>query len=124
MIAAYNMCGIKKSMNDFFVSKSTMNFLGVPTMSLGNVNKYDDTYEVTIDQDNKGNYKKIVHKDGVIVGALIQGDLSYTGVLMQLIKRKIDVSKVKKPLFKIDYSDFFRVTDNFEFKYDKQEEPS
>lgn len=124
MIAAYNMCGIKKSMNDFFASKSTMNFLGVPTMSLGNVNKYDDTYEVTIDQDNKGNYKKIVHKDGVIVGALIQGDLSYTGVLMQLIKRKIDVSKVKKPLFKIDYSDFFRVTDSFEFKYDKQEEPS
>lgn len=120
MIAAYNMCGIEKTMDDFFASKSTMNFLGVPTMSLGNVNKYDETYSVVIDQDKKGNYKKIVHKDGVIVGALIQGDLSYTGVLTQLIRRKIDVSKIKKPLFKVDYSDFFRMKDNFEFMYEKE----
>ncbi len=77
-----------------------------------------------VDRDKKGNYKKIVSKDGVITGALIQGDLSYAGVLTQLIRRKIDVSKVKKPLFKIDYSDFFRVEDNFEFAYDKEEEIS
>lgn len=121
MIAAYNMCGIPKTMNDFFASKSTMNFLGVPTMSLGNVNKYDDSCQVEIEQDHQGNYKKIIHKDGVIIGALIQGDLSYTGVLTQLIKRKIDVSKIKKPLFKVDYSDFFRMKDNFEFMYEKEE---
>ncbi len=120
MIAAYNMSGIKKTMNDFFASKSTMNFLGVPTMSLGNVNKYDDSYNVEIMQDEK-NYKKIVHKDGVIVGALLQGDLSYAGILTQLIRAQIDVSKVKKPLFKIDYSDFFHITENFEFTYNREE---
>ncbi len=122
IIAASNMCGKKMSMDDFFASKSTMNFLGVPTLSVGNPNKYDDTHEVVIERDNKGNYKKIVHKNGIITGALIQGDLSYAGVLTQLIRRKIDVSRVKKPLFKIDYSDFFRESDNFEFAYDKEEE--
>ncbi len=124
IIAASNMCGVPLSMDDFFASKSTMNFLGVPTLSVGNPNKYDETHDVVVDRDKKGNYKKIVSKDGVITGALIQGDLSYAGVLTQLIRRKIDVSKVKKPLFKIDYSDFFRVEDNFEFAYDKEEEIS
>ncbi len=122
IIAAGNMCGKAMSMDDFFASKSTMNFLGVPTLSVGSPNKYDESHEVVIERDKKGNYKKIVSKDGVITGALIQGDLSYAGVLTQLIRRKIDVSKVKKPLFKIDYSDFFREADNFEFVYDKEEE--
>ncbi len=122
IIAASNMCGVKLTMDDFFASKSTMNFLGVPTLSVGSPNKYDETHQVVVDRDNKGNYKKIVSKDGVITGALIQGDLSYSGVLTQLIRRKIDVSRVKKPLFKIDYSDFFRVSDSFEFEYEKEEE--
>ena len=47
-----------------------------------------------------------------------QGDLSYSGILTQLIKNNIDVSKIKKSLFKIDYSDFFNMKDNFEFTYD------
>lgn len=123
MIAAYNMSGVEKTMDDFFASKSTMNFLGLATMSLGKANRYDDSYkeEIFIDE-KKGIYKKIVHKDGVIEGAILQGDLSYCGVLTQLIRRKIDVSKVKKPLFDIDYSDFFHEKDNFEFVYDKEPE--
>lgn len=123
MIAAYNMSGKQASMDDFFASKSTMNFLGLVSMSLGKANRYDDTYTEEIFKDPEKNiYKKIVHKDGVITGAILQGDLSYSGVLTQLIRRKIDVTKVKKPLFDIDYSDFFREKDNFEFYYEKEEE--
>lgn len=46
----------------------------------------DDTFEVEIQSDEYGNYKKIIHKEGKIYGAVIQGDLSYTGVLTQLRK--------------------------------------
>ena len=117
IIAANNMVGIKKKLTDFFASKSTMNFLGIPTMSLG-INKTDDeSYQTEIEIDKKGNYKKIIHKDGKIYGAILQGDLSYAGILTQLIANRIDISKVKKPIFKIDYSDFFNVKDNFEFTY-------
>lgn len=118
IIAASNMCGIEAEMTDFFASKSTMNFLGIPTMSLGINTPPDDTYEVEIESDDNGNYKKIIHKDGKIYGAIIQGDLSYAGVLTQLIRRKIDVSRISKPLFKIDYSDFFNEKANFEFYYE------
>ncbi|MCF0105279.1 MAG: FAD-dependent oxidoreductase [Holdemanella sp.] len=120
MIAAYNISGVPRKMDDFFASKSTMNFLGLASMSLGNPNRYDETHSVEIYKDPKKKiYKKIVHKDGVIVGAILQGDLSYSGVLTQMIRRKIDITKVKKPLFDIDYSDFFHMDENFEFLYEE-----
>lgn len=116
VIAAYNMFGEELFMKDFFGSKNTMNFLGIGTLSLGVVSKPDDSYEEEIDIDGK-DYKKIIHKEGKIYGAIIQGDLSYAGVLTQLIKEKIDISKVKKPLFDVDYSDFFNVKENQEYTY-------
>ncbi|MDU2491433.1 MAG: FAD-dependent oxidoreductase [Clostridium celatum] len=116
IIAAHNMLGKEMIMTDFFGSKNTMNFVGVATMSLGMVESEDETYivETQIEGDN---YKKIIHKDGKIYGAIIQGDLSYAGVLTQLIKENIDVSKVTKSLFDIDYADFFNIKKNFEFSY-------
>lgn len=116
IIAANNMVGNEIFMEDFFGSKNTMNFLGLTTMSLGVVNVPDDSYTEEIDISGE-NYKKIIHKDGKIYGAIIQGDLSYAGVLTQLIKENIDVSKVTKSLFDIDYADFFNIKKNFEFSY-------
>ena len=124
MVAAVNMAmghganGRRATMDDFFASKSTMNFLGIPTMSLGIPERPDDSYEVVM-EDKDGIYRKVIHKNGKIYGAILQGDLSYGGVLTQLIAGKIDVSKVKKPLFEIDYSDFFHTKVNFEFYYEE-----
>lgn len=116
IIAAKNVLGKKAHMNDFFGSKNTMNFLSIPTMSLGMVEAEDETYivETKITEEN---YKKIIHKDGKIYGAIIQGDLSYAGVLTQLIKENIDISEVKKDIFDIDYADFFNLERNLEFSY-------
>ena len=116
--AAANMTGHSMAMDDFFASKSTMNFLGIPTMSLGIPERPDSTYCETV-EDTGEQYRKIIHKEGRIYGAILQGDLSYGGVLTQLIARRIDVSRVRKPLFRIDYSDFFHEKDNFEFYYDE-----
>lgn len=116
IIAASNMAGVPRKMTDFFASKSTMNFLGIPSMSLGNVNPQDESYSVEV-RETKDSYKKIVHQNGKITGAILQGDLAYGGILQQLIARKIDVTKVKKPIFDVDYSDFFHIKDNFEFYF-------
>ena len=85
-------------------------------MSLGTVIKPDDTYKEAVEVKGK-DYKKIIHKDGVIYGAIVQGDLSYVGILTQIIKDKINVDRVKKPIFQIDYSDFFNEKQNLEFVY-------
>ncbi|MBQ1311088.1 MAG: NAD(P)/FAD-dependent oxidoreductase [Blautia sp.] len=117
MVAAANMAGQRKKMTDYFASKSTMSFLGIHTMSLGIVTPPDDSCRVDI-YDKDGVYKKVVSRDGVIIGALLQGDLAYGGVLQQMIARRIDVTRVKKPLFEIDYSDFFHEKANLEFAYE------
>ena len=116
LIAANNMCDKEIYMEDFFGSKNTMNFCGLATMSLGTVIKPDDTYKEAVEVKGK-DYKKIIHKDGVIYGAIVQGDLSYVGILTQIIKDKINVDRVKKPIFQIDYSDFFNEKQNLEFVY-------
>lgn len=118
IVAAGNMAGEKRAMTDFFASKATMNFLGIPSMSLGDVNAEDPEARTEI-RETRDSYKKIIHKNGRIIGAVLQGDLAYGGILQQLIARKIDISKVKKPVFDIDYSDFFHMKDNFEFYYDE-----
>ena len=117
IIAASNMAGKSRKMTDFFASKSTMNFMGIPSMSLGIVNPEDAGYSVEI-RDTGDSYKKIVHQNGKIVGAIMQGDLAYGGILQQLIARKIDITKVKKPIFDVDYSDFFHTKENFEYYYE------
>lgn len=115
--AAGNMAGFTRRMTDFFASKAAMNFLGIPSMSLGACEPADQTDTVEV-KETADSYKKIIHKNGKITGAVLQGDLSYGGILQQLIARRIDVSKVKKPVFDIDYSDFFHLKDNFEYDYE------
>lgn len=121
LIAGSNMAGGNMLMTDFFASKSTMNFLGIPTLSLGMNTKPDETYQEMIQETDHGEYKKIIYKDGHIYGAILQGELSYAGVLTQIIRRNIDVSKIKKSVFKIDYSDFFHIKDNYEFMYEGEQ---
>ncbi len=115
IIAANNMFGNKKQITDFFASKSTMNFFDIPTISLGDVN-YVEGLQVDILEDETS-YKKIISKDGKIVSALLQGDLAYSGILQQLIINKIDIRHIKKPIFEIDYSDFFNIDEHFEYYY-------
>ncbi len=118
IIAGSNMTGNKMVMDDFFFSKSTMNFFGLNTMSIGVNTIPDETYEEEIYMKN-GIYKKIIHKDGLIVGAILQGDLSYGGILTRLVSKKVNITKVKKSIFKIDYSDFFNLDVHGQYFYAK-----
>lgn len=95
IVAAYHMCGIEKSIEDYFSLKSSMHFLDVPTLSVGKVNGYDDTYMAETQKGN-GWYKKIVYKEGIVVGALLQGDLSDGGILTECIRLKRSIQEYKE----------------------------
>ncbi|WP_251859781.1 FAD-dependent oxidoreductase [Clostridium sp. Marseille-Q2269] len=114
--AASNMAGQKMALEDNFGARNSMNFLGVYTISLGIVEPKDESYKVDI-IDKNGVYKKIIHKDGIIYGAILQGDIAYAGVLTELIKNKIDISKINKDIFDISFADFYHIKENGEFSY-------
>jgi len=114
--AAYNMTSINKELTDNFGMKNSINLFNLPCVSLGNVNLPDDNYVVdTLEMD--GIYEKIIHKNGIIYGALLVGDISYCGVLGYLIKNKINISNIHKNIFDIDYSDFYNVEKDGQYSY-------
>ncbi len=117
LIAASNMCGNRRELTDFFASKSTMSFLGIRSLSVGTYEVPDESYIVEVQTDDFGNYKKIIHKDGVITGAIIQGDLAFAGVLTQLIREKINIQAINKSVFDLSYADFFKETEDYQFTY-------
>ncbi|MFL1470824.1 NAD(P)/FAD-dependent oxidoreductase [Paraclostridium bifermentans] len=115
IIAAYNMAGREEKIDDSFVYRNTMNFLGIPTVSLGIVDMEEDCI-VNVRKDETG-YKKFIIKDNVIKGVIVQGDISYVGALTHLIKNNIEIPDLEKRIFEIGYADFFSVKGNGEFCY-------
>ena len=110
------MVGVEKILDDEVTFKNSMNFVGIPTISLGIAIPPDDTYEVITRCDKEG-YKKFVIKDNVITGFIAQGDISYTGPITYLIKHKIQIPNLKERVFDIGYADFFSMKENGEFEY-------
>ncbi|UPA31493.1 FAD-dependent oxidoreductase [Terrisporobacter glycolicus] len=116
IVAAYNMAEVEKIIDDEFTFKNSMNFVGIPTVSLGIVIPPNDTYDV-ITRCDKDGYKKFVIKDNVITGFVAQGDISYTGPITYLIKHKVEIPNLRDRVFDIGYADFYSLKANGEFEY-------
>ncbi|EGT4206333.1 NAD(P)/FAD-dependent oxidoreductase [Clostridioides difficile] len=116
IVAAYNMIGKDKKIEDEFAFKNSMNFMDIPTISIGMNTPVDDSYKV-LTRHGINDYKKFVFKDKVIYGAVIQGDISYVGVLTYLIKNKVEIYDLENRIFDVCYADFFNIKENGEFCY-------
>jgi len=109
------MCGVHTVYDDIFAVKNTMNFFGIPSLSVGITEPLEgDTVEV---RNGKDSYEKVILRDGVVVGVILQGDISHSGFWQYLIKKKIDVSKASKPVFDISFADFYGIRDNGEYQW-------
>lgn len=115
-VAATNMVGGEAAIEDGFEFKNTMNFLGIPTVSVGFVTPADDTYDVLTYTDGD-NYKMAVIKDDVLIGFIAQGDISYVGPYTQLVKEKVKVDKLAERVFELGYSDFFSIKEDGQFEW-------
>ena len=117
-IAAINMLGERLLYDDRFAIKNTVNFYGLTTLSLGNINpRPEENCDVILREDHSS-YRKIIMKDGRISGVIIQGDIGGTGFLQHLIKQQLDLSGLDKDVCDLDYSDFYAVDpENGEYHY-------
>lgn len=104
IVAANNMLALEKTIDDDFGLRNSMNFLGIPTVSIGFVDPPDDSYNELFYKD-EGIYKKIIYKDSIIYGAIFQGDINYTGIFLSIIKDKTPVV-INESFFEQDYSTF------------------
>ncbi|MBI4379315.1 MAG: NAD(P)/FAD-dependent oxidoreductase [Nitrospinae bacterium] len=103
-IAGDNMSGGASIYKGGFPMNS-IEFPGVPTISMGIVDPRGDGFESLIKNDAVNrNYKRIILKNEKVVGAILVGDhIDRAGILTGLIKEGIPVTQFKNKLLDRDF---------------------
>jgi len=113
--AALNMCGKKTAYTDRYAIKNTINFFGLVSMCIG-VIVPEETDTVVAREDSK-EYKRVIIRDGKVVGVLLQGDISHGGIWQYLIKNQISVENIQKNILDLNFGDFYGIKENGEYQW-------
>jgi NAD(P)H-nitrite reductase large subunit len=89
-VAGLNMAGRKAKYEGSFRMNS-LDFYGLPVISMG-VTRPDGKGFEQVQRKTKNTYRKLVLKDGRIIGAILVGQVQKAGILSTLLKKRIDVS--------------------------------
>jgi NAD(P)H-nitrite reductase large subunit len=100
-IAGLNMADTKAEYQGG-TSMNAMKYFGVDLVSAGMVIPPDDGYEV-ISEKHDDIYRKVILKDGLIVGMVFAGDIEKSGIIYNLMKDRVDVSSFKEALVADDF---------------------
>jgi len=98
-VAGYNMAGQKCEYSGG-TAMSALNYFGVPIISAGLTSLYKaEGYETLVFHDQEASvYRKIVLKDGKIVGMTLVGDVENAGIIFNLMKNQAKVESFKHKL--------------------------
>jgi len=103
-IAGVTMAGGEKGYEGG-IAMNSIELFKVSTISMGITNPVDPTqYEILTYQDlEQYQYRKIVLKEGLLVGAVLVGAVDRAGILAGLIRDRIEVSSFKEQLLTPDF---------------------
>ena len=101
-VAGFNMAGVPTEYSGG-TAMNSLKYFGLAVASAGMVNPPDDSYEV-ISNRYDHMYKKVVLKDGLIVGMVFAGDIEKSGVVFSLMKDRVEVERFKQALVAEDFS--------------------
>ncbi len=100
-IAGFNMAGIPARYPGG-TAMNSLKYFGLDIVSAGMVNPPDDGYEVFSAGDDH-NYRKIILKDGLVVGMIATGNIEKSGIVFNLMKEKINADSFKQTLVVEDF---------------------
>ncbi len=101
-IAACNATGEKKKYEGG-LAMNAVEICGISTISVGLTQPREGNYEVLEYCDTRERqYRKIVLREGTIVGAIFMGKIDRAGIITSLIKNRINVSSFKDHLMRED----------------------
>ncbi len=89
-VAGLNMAG-KKAKYDGSFRMNSLDFFGLPVISMGITRVGGNEFQ-QFQRKTKNTYRKIVLKDGCIVGAILVGQVQKAGILTTLLKKRVNVS--------------------------------
>jgi nitrite reductase (NADH) large subunit len=98
-IAGLNMAGHKAIFQGSVRMNSIGNFVGFPAMSVGVTHPDECTYAdeecyfEEVKNRTQNSYKKIILKNGCIVGGIFVGQTQKSGIITTLMRKQVDVSE-------------------------------
>ena len=101
-IAGFNMAGIPAEYAGG-TAMNSMKYFGQDVVSAGIVNPTDENYEV-VSQRYDTTYRKVVLKDGLVVGMVFVYDIEKSGIVFGLMRDKVNVDGFKQELLAYDFS--------------------
>jgi NAD(P)H-nitrite reductase large subunit len=100
-VAGFNMAG-KPTEYQGGTAMNSMKYFGLNIVSAGMSFLSDESYEI-INYKQGDIYRKVVLKDGVIVGMVFSSDIEKSGIIYNLMKNKINVEAFKQILIADDF---------------------
>ncbi len=86
------------------IPMNSIEFYGVPTVSIGIANPPAEGFEVLARLEPKADfYRKIVLREGRLVGAVLVGRIERSGILAGLIRKGTNVECIKQDLLRDDF---------------------
>jgi NAD(P)H-nitrite reductase large subunit len=102
-VAGANMAGAKIKYEGSMAMNS-IEFFGLPVISMGVTKPRSKDYqELSVVNEKKETYKKVVLKNGIICGFISVGEIENSGVYNILIKHRINVTAVRDVLLNEDF---------------------
>lgn len=114
-VAAQNMCGFRFAYDDPFAAKNTINFYGLVSLCVGRIKAEEG--DCVVIQEDKNVYRRAVIRDNRVEGILLQGDISGAGIWQYLIKNRIDIGHIRKPVFQLTFADFYGVGEKGKYQW-------
>jgi NAD(P)H-nitrite reductase large subunit len=101
-VAGFNMCGVERELI-FATAMNAMHFFDYYIIT-GGLNLRDGERDFEVISEIEGeNYRKVVLKDGEILGFIVGGEVRRAGILMKLMREKLNVSSFKESLVKSSF---------------------
>jgi len=70
---------------------NSLDFYGMPVISMG-ITRIDGNQFQQVQRKTENTYRKLVLRDGCIVGAILVGQVQKAGILTTLLKKRVNVS--------------------------------
>ena len=96
-VAGYNMAGVRRAYGGG-LSLNALEFGTLPIISYGRVNEEEGSEVVRVLDERRGIYKKVILKEGKIVGALFVRDIRRAGIFRHLLQEGIPVAPFQEKL--------------------------
>jgi len=100
-VAGFNMAGIPTEYQGG-TAMNSLKYFGLAIVSAGMVDPPDNSYQVLTKRRNH-TYKKVILKDGLVLGLVFAGDIEKSGIIFSLMKDRVNVEGFKQALVADDF---------------------